>query len=408
MSAFDESMNLNFDQQLNGKVMEPVSEILSQLEIKLMALQGQPIAKNAFVGFDGFVDSIRKAVRSRDGSGVHHYQTLVEFADRIKQASGRSGQIEMDVQCVKPGGNAPILSSALGNVKIPTTCAGSIDHPVFKTLADRCQTISILPPGESDAIEFEDGKIILSDLSTFAKYDWNYVKQAVGFENLKAIVTGSQMIALVDWANIAHAENIWEGLFEEIIKPSRRKDFMFFFDLCDPSKKSSTDINDILDVISDFSYCGTVTLGLNENEALAIWSALTGGVRRPSIEEAGKFIHYTMNINNLLIHPIDRTLVFTRNEMIELPGRLVTKPKIQTGGGDNLNAGFILGQMAGLSIEESMVLGMAASGFYIQEGKSADLAGLLEYIKTWKEEIPSNYTRDEERRDILFSLPTHL
>lgn len=388
--------------------MKKVSRILSRLETKLLELKLHPSAKRALVGFDGFVDSIRKAVRTRDGQGVHHYSTLVEFSDRIKQASGRSGQIEMDVQRVKVGGNAPILSAALSNFKVSTTCVGSLDHPIFKSLSDQCTTVAILPPGESDAIEFEDGKIILSDLSTFERYDWKFVKQAVGIERLKAMVLQSQMIALVDWANISHAANIWEGLFEDIIKPSGRKDFTFFFDLCDPSKKSNIAIDDVLDVISDFSYCGSVTLGLNENEAFSIWSALTGITDKPSVEEVGKFIHYTMNIDNVLIHPIDRTVVFTRNEMIALPGRLVTRPKILTGGGDNLNAGFILGQLTGLSMEESMVLGMAASGSYIQEGKSADLTQLLKYIKTWKEELQSAHSGNEEKRTRLLALPTHL
>lgn len=387
--------------------METISVILSQLEGKLRLLQQRPISKKVVVGFDGFIDSIRKAVRSRDAGGVQHYTTLIEFADRIKNASGRSGQIEMDVQKVKAGGNAPILSAALSNFKIPVTCLGSIDHPVFKTLSNQCKTVSLLPPGESDAIEFSDGKLILSDLSVFEKYDWEYIKRTVGLDKLASMYSDARVIALVDWVNVVHAEKIWEGVLEDIIKPSKRKDYIFFFDLCDPSKKSALEIDDILDLISEFSPYGRVTLGLNENEALSIWSALTNSTKKESVEEAGRFLHYAMNIETLLIHPIDRTLVFTNRDVTTLPGRFVTDPKVQTGGGDNLNAGFILGQLADLSTTESAILGMAASGSFVQEGKSAELTTLIQYINTWKEEVKRTPDKDHETKTMFSLVPLH-
>jgi len=114
-----------------------------------------------------------------------------------------------------------------------------------------------------------------------------------------------------------------------------------------------------------------------------------------------------MNIETLLIHPIDRTLVFTNRDVTDLPGRLVTNPKVQTGGGDNLNAGFILGQLADLSTTESAVLGMAASGSFVQEGTSADLTTLIQYIKTWKEELKKTPGNDRETRTLFSLAPLH-
>jgi len=40
----------------------------------------------------------------------------------------------------------------------------------------------------------------------------------------------------------------------------------FFFDLADPAKRSSSDIREVLDVISRFQAHAEVTLGLNYNE----------------------------------------------------------------------------------------------------------------------------------------------
>jgi hypothetical protein len=372
--------------------METPVVIIDQLERKLRLLRKKPLTKNVVTGFDGFVDSIRKAVRRRDASSATYYKTLKDFAGRVDGLSGKSGQIEMDVRQVKMGGNAPILANALGALGIKSTCVGSMGfpkrHQAFAGLSDKCNAVSLLQPGESNAIEFDDGKLILSDLGVFDTYDWTYIKKAVGLETLTRTFLEGDVIALVDWANLRHAENIWEGVREDIIKPSG-KNFSFFFDLCDPSKKTPFEIDEILDLISSFSFYGSVTLGLNQNEAMTIWSFLTGVTQTGSIEEAGKFIYYAMDIDRLLIHPIDRTIVFQRKKITELPGRVVAKPKIQTGGGDNLNAGYILGLLSGFSLEESMIMGMAASGSYIQEGKSASVDDIQKYLAIWRAELES-------------------
>lgn len=205
----------------------------------------------------------------------------------------------------------------------------------------------------------------------------------------REVLLASEVVALVNWANLSHSEDILEGVLEDIIKPSGRRDFVFFFDLGDPSTKTPYEIDDILDLISSFSFYGQVTLGLNKMEALAIWSTLTGVSQAGPVEEAGKFIHYAMDIDRLMIHLPDRTVVFQKRDTIELRGRVVSRPRIQTHCGDHLNAGYILGLIHHLSLEESMILGMAASGSYIEEGRSTTLAEIQRYLSVWRSELES-------------------
>jgi sugar/nucleoside kinase (ribokinase family) len=63
-------------------------------------------------------------------------------------------------------------------------------------------------------------------------------------------------------------------------------------------------------------------------------------------------------------------------------GKLVEEPKILTGGGDNFNAGYALGCLMELEMEERLLLGMGCSGTYIQNGKSPDLSELGEYLES--------------------------
>jgi hypothetical protein len=346
-----------------------------------------------FVGFDGFVDKIKRAVKEKRNTRTVYFDSIRDFADRILMACGKSGQIQMDTHRIKLGGNAPILSNTLGKLGIRTYCLGSMGYPerhkIFSEMNSFCETISVLEPGLSDAIEFHDGKLIFSELEIFEQYTWSNIKKVAGLERISKSVSDTSLIAFVDWANLPHASDIWQGMLDDVIKPSKRRDFLFLFDLCDPSKKTTQQIDEVLDLISSFSPYGKVTLGLNENETLRIWAAIRGvdflteRAKVPPAVEAGDFLYKSMNIDSLLVHPIDRSIIYRPHETVELQGRLVTKPRVLTGGGDNLNAGFCVGLLSGFTIPQCMLLGMAASGAYIENGASPDRQDIIEYLDVW-------------------------
>ena len=376
----------------------PTIANLSSLQQDLKQLLKDPIEKKVFVGFDGFVDKIKKPVKERRNSKTIYFPTIRDFADRIARASGKSGQIQMDTQLIKLGGNAPILSNTLGKLAVKSFCVGSMGYPkkhsIFEGMNGNSELISLIDPGLSDAVEFSDGKIIFSELEVFDKYNWAYVKGTTGIDSLLKMASETSLFAFVDWANLPHATDIWDGFLHDVIKLAGRKDFYFLFDLCDPSKKTVQQIDEVLDVIGSFSSYGKVTLGLNENETLKIWAALNGfdytnhaDPTIPPVIHAGEFLYKSMDIDSLLIHPVDRCIVYRQREVIELMGRFVKTPKVLTGGGDNLNAGFCLGMLAGLALPACMLLGMAASGSYIENGISSDIPGLVRYLDVWKKQL---------------------
>lgn len=366
--------------------------LLGQLKTKLESLR-IPENKQVFIGFDGFVDSIQKAIRTSGDDGPTYYDTVTEFAERIRSAKGKNGQIEVQTVRTKLGGNAPILANALGGLGVKCFCFGSLGFPekfeIFSDLDAKCKTASINDPGISNAIEFDDGRIILSDLKAFEQYTWLRIKEKFNLQKLRSVIEKSSVLAFVDWVNLPFSNEIWRGVRDDILKRVGRNDFVIFFDLCDPSKKTPAQIREVLDLISSFSAYGSVTLGLNENEATVIMRAVSDNaenVANMSITQIGQSIFNKMNIDKVLIHPRERTIVLTLGELIELPGHVVAKPKVLTGGGDNLNAGYLFGCMNNFSLKESILLGMAASGAYVLNGHSPKPEELVEYIGAWMDE----------------------
>lgn len=375
----------------------PVKKDLLKLKEWLSTIREPGKKHKAFIGFDGFVDKIQKAVKMKGCGNPVFFNSIQEFSKHIGSLSGRSGQIELVTTKTKAGGNAPILSSALGELNVKSFCIGSMGSPsispLFQNATPGAEVLSVNNPGNSQAVEFDDGKIILSDLSGFINYDWGYIKRNVDLKTIRDSISSCDLVALVDWSNLPNATDIWKGLLDDVIKVVNHKDLYFLFDLCDPSRRDPLEIDEMLDLISSFSPYGKVTLALNENEARKIWIALSshdqvaGLNNSPTLMDIGSFIFYTMTIDTLLIHPIDRVFAFQKNNTIELMGRLVEKPKIQTGGGDNFNAGYCLGLMSELPIDQRMLLAMATSGAYVQNGKSPRINDLVSYLEIWVNEI---------------------
>lgn len=364
---------------------------INSLTDKLETIKDEPIEKKVFVGFDGYIDKIQKAVKIRTKDSVEYYPTLEEFAQRIDMAAGKSGQVELVTQEIKIGGNAPIMANSLGALGVKSICLGNAGyphiHPEYNSLHKNVEILSIGDPAETNALEFNDGKMILSELSIFRKIDWEYVRELIGLDVITEGLSSSSVMALVGWCNPDHATDVWKGILNEVMPSYSGKD-LIFFDLADPTKKNKEDLLEVLEVINSFSKYGKVILGINENETNKLFDILS--VEYPEnvpveadLPEKGRYIFSVLNIEGLLIHPTDRSIMITSNETLNLEGHIIEEPKISTGGGDNLNAGFCLGYILGFSVEESMILGMATSGVYVKNGKSPDIQELISYLKTW-------------------------
>jgi len=366
--------------------------IIPELIEKLNSASNQKINKKAFVGFDGYIDKIQKVVKTRTKNNVEFYPTLKEFGDRILQAAGKSGQVEIVTQEIKIGGNAPIMANSLGALGVSNICLGNAGSPTiipeFKNLHNKAKMLSIGAPGESSALEFNDGKMIMSDLTPFTTQNWEHVKKTIGLDTIIDNMNECSVLALVGWCNPEHATDVWKGILNEVMPACDKKD-LILFDTADPTKKSKEDLMEVLGVINNFSAYGKVVLGINENETNKLYNILISENDKsvdedPDLESKGSIIFSKISIDGLLVHPTNRSIMISNEGVISLDGHIIQEPKISTGGGDNLNAGFCLGYILGYSLEESMILGMATSGAYVKNGRSPDIPALIDYLNEWK------------------------
>ncbi len=350
------------------------------------------------VGFDGFVDSIIAVVDQRhDVDRYDPVRTIEQFGRKIIAAAGQSSNYEFVVKLEKLGGNGPIMANALAALGVPVTyigCVGEPDvRPVFEELVEAAAEVhSIANPGLTDAVEFEDGKLMFGKHTALCEVDWGNILERVGEQRFARIVERSRLIGMVNWTMLSGTDDIWRGMIERVLPdvaahPAGRR--MVFIDLADPEKRTREDLLGGLKLAGRFEQHVDTVLGLNLKEAVQAAEVLGIGVGEDAeaeIESLARLIREKLQVSCVVVHPRKSAAAARKvgDEVVSamMVGTFTHTPKLSTGAGDNFNAGFCLGLLADLPIGEALCAGNAASGFYVRNARSAKLDELAEFCAT--------------------------
>lgn len=360
----------------------------------MRARQNTMTSPNVLVGFDGFVDEIIRVVDKRDTPKDF---TLIgdinTFAQRVAQASGQSTNMEMIVQQTKLGGNGPIMANALAAFGMPVTYIGMLGypaiHPVFRDFAQRAHVISVAEPGHTDALEFNDGKLMMGKHESLHTFTWELIIERVGAEKFLAAFQHATLLGLVNWTMYAHMSDIWKHLIHDIcpkLAASPRK--TIFFDLADPEKRFADDILEALNLLTQFQKYFAVILGINEKESYELAHVLKINVADSSpasLQNLAQALRTRLQLECVVIHPRSFAVAAIANETAFVEGPFTAKPLISTGAGDHFNAGFSLGFVSNLPLASCLLLGVCTSGFYVRTAKSPSVADLMEFLASWPE-----------------------
>ena len=368
-------------------------ENVKALPEKLKAKRGFKL--DMIIGLDGFVDEIIHVVDKRqDFKNFTRVETIADFGSRISKAAGLSANIEFVPVQTKLGGNGPILSNALLEYGVDLTYVGSLGapavHPVFEPMAQKAKAIySLCSPGFTDALEFNDGKLMLGKHASLKEVTWEACKAALGgAEGIAKMVNDCNLFGMENWTMLPYMSDIWQGMIEEVfpLLAERPEKPLAFFDLADPAKRTPEDIRHAMGLISKFEGKFRTILGLNENEAYEIAEVL--GITIPEsdpdrLKNTVLATYEALGIYCLVVHPVRSACCVIGGEYYHTDGPFCPKPKLTTGAGDNFNAGFCLGQSLGLDPLASITLGVCTSGFYVRNAKSPTFDDVITFAEKW-------------------------
>lgn len=371
--------------------MEYIQRALKELQDK----RGNQSGKSVLVGLDGFVDTIIHLVAKRHGLGedFSRLETIEDFGNRMLAAAGKSANLEMYPKMEKLGGNGPIMANALCATGFPLIYIGALGkgavHPVFQDFAKKTNAISVSDPGLTNALEFNDGKIMMGITNTLEALTYESIVETMGEGAFLDTLSRSNLVALVNWTMIPHMTEIFAALTDKVLPslPPIDGGRTFFFDLADPEKRAQSELVAALHAIAKFQNHGNVTLGLNLKEGQQVSDAFELGEKGEdddSLKRLAAKIRRQLNVSAVVVHPTRCAACATKDGEWCVDGPYVENPKITTGAGDHFNAGFSTGQLLGLSPEACLTVGVSVSGYYVRTAVSPSLNDIEGFLRSWE------------------------
>lgn len=356
-----------------------------------------PTAKQTpvLIGFDGFIDSIISVVDKRyDVDTYDAIPTIARFGEKISAAAGKSSNYELVTRQQKLGGNGPIMANAMARAGFDIHYVGAVGdgviHPIFREFEDIATLHGIAAPAFTDALEFNDGKLMIGKHQSLRNVKQEQIDAVLGREVFAKLVRDCKMIATVNWSMCPLLGTIWDALADEILPGDDTKPEVFI-DLTDPEKRTEEDLKTALDEITNLATMTKVTLGMNLKEASQVAHVL--GVEiddepELAIQATAVMLRQAMGLYCAVVHPRRAAAGAMLGDdgkvhAATFHGPFIENPVLSTGAGDNFNAGFCLGMLAGMPIEQCLCAGTATSGFYVRNAKSPtldDLAGFCEAL----------------------------
>jgi len=367
------------------------AELREQCAAQLLAAAGRASQMTAFVGLDGFVDEILHVVDKRESAEKYtRLPTIRQVAARLAEAAGQSTNLELVSRFTKLGGNGPIMANALASFGVNVTYLGILGYPnlhrVFADFSKRAEVHSIAEPGCTDALEFEDGKIMLGKHQSLEQMNWANIKTRFGLDKFAFHLASADLVGFVNWTMLNAMSDIWSAVLKEICPSLKAPRRILFFDLADPEKRTGEDIMRALKLIGAFQQYFDVILGLNEKEGYEIGNNLglkTNEHSRESLLDLCKHIHRLIPVDTIVIHPTAYALASGPDGTALAEGPFTPKPKITTGAGDHFNSGFCLGKLLGFSTELCLLTGVTTSGCYVRSGQSPTITDLARTLGNW-------------------------
>lgn len=308
------------------------------------------------VGFDGFIDTLVHPIKQTG----QPFASLKDFGKKICLSSEKSCNIELAISSIQLGGNGPLLARALALHGHNVLLAGLVDHPIFSCLDNILTRICLGAPGQTDALEFDDGKLLLGKLASLHACTLERIFSLVPQEQWLKYVRAAPLIACVNWTMLSMMTPFWHWLAQTLPIPSKKT--WLFVDLADPSKRSDQELQEALEALYRLTPIFDVVLGLNEAEAERVSSVLQCTMDASSIRQKSQ-------LTRIAIHTKRYSSFATHESAWKIATEIIQKPFISTGAGDHFNAGLCHGLLSGWHPEKTLFYATQLATHYVATGQ---------------------------------------
>ena len=363
---------------------------------KIDAMEESASNKYIFLGFDGYIDSLYSLVSNReDVSNWTLMNSMKQMAERIIDSAGSSTNIERVLKRKVAGGFAPNTGKALWNLGLRVFLVAAMGLPkakdIFKIYPEFVEDISINEPGRTVGLEFNDGKVMITDFHNIYDISWDRIIKKIKIPKLIDRFNICDGYGFGHWSLLLEMNNIWRKIKTKIFPSiSNLKEKIFFIDLADLRKRRDKDIKKMLDLLIELEDQVQICLSLNDREAIDISRVIDGvdeiDPNRPNFEgyiEAGKNINEILNFSYLIIHEPHFATITRKKDHYWVYQAYTSTPRFSTGAGDHFNGATLAGLVLNLDPAEAILFGNINSAIFVRTGESPRFKHMKAFMKNY-------------------------
>jgi len=374
-------------------------ETLNSFTKKIETIKTSVIKKICILGFDGYVDSLYSLVQSRmSAKKWTRMESMKSFGELLIDVAGSSANIERVLKKRIFGGFAPNTCRALNAFGVKIYLIAALGHPKlneFYYQLPEVESISVSNPGETLGLEFDDGKVMITDFTPILNIDWKTLMDNVKLGKLVKIIEASDIMGFGHWALLPNLNDIWQHFLDELFPSiSNLKEKIFFVDIADIRKRSRQDLLDLIKILQKIDQLVPVMLSANDLEACFLSKVLDNVKTFAQYQEnstdyidGGKRLNTEMNLSYLVIHSPHFATISTVEDHYWITEGFTSKPKFTVGAGDYFHSGTVLGLSCSLTPPEAILMGNALTAIFVRTGNSPNFNQLSQFISRYMEFI---------------------
>jgi len=342
-------------------------------------------------GFDGYLDRVREVVADRiDPESHERLATLEGFGDRIDRsvAADSSLSFEWLQQGNRTGGHTSHLARALGGWSFDPVMVGMYGEPVhdaFETEFGDYDLHSLGEPGVTDAVEFDDGKLMLTEIGDTMSLDWAELDAAFGHDRLVEKLDGASLLGTGYWSETPDLPTIFDGLRDlwgDIEDPPET----VLVDPGDVRKLDADRLRDGREAIGRLDEVTDVVVSSNRAETGVLADAYAGEAERSFTEDA-EAVFDALEPTWFVGHGVERSVAVSADGTDSVAVPAVSDPELTTSSGDHFNAGLGLALIAGLPPAAAVVVGNAVAGYFVRTADQPSLADVRAFVDDYLEKF---------------------
>jgi sugar/nucleoside kinase (ribokinase family) len=337
-------------------------------------LPDEPSGGDVVFGFDGYVDNVRQAGTNAGASESERIRTLAEFGEQIvtSAAADSSLAISWERHGQRTGGHVSHLSRAYDTLGFDPTMVGMCGDPVRDLFAEEfadCTIYSLGDPGITDAVEFDDGKLMLMESGGAATLDWETITDRVGVETLVDELDGAKLLGIGYWAMIPALPGILDGLREQVFPELSDPPAHVLLDPATIREIDHTVLESIVAATRRLAADVEVTVSANRYETKELASVLGAHEGEELLADA-RVAFDSLSVDRFVGHSVSESVVVSDDGTTSVQVTPVESPALTTSAGDHFNAGLSLGLVEGVPEDAAVVMGNALAREFVRTGET--------------------------------------